>query len=135
MNTALRDASNLERFIKERIRSWRLGQLTRFRSDIAQMMKRILEQCEQLAMEGEHVKGSYMLEPILQKFPRSKIVGYPLHLRLQSTDLNQIEKTIKTVGIHKSNRSNVEFGIAVHIQPYPGNIQSLWIYLTQVTPL
>ena len=134
MNTALRDASNLERFIKERIRSWRLGQLTRFRSDIAQMMKRILEQCEHLAMAGEHVQN-YMLEPIVTKFARSRIVGYPLHLRLQSTDLNQIEKTIKTLGIHKSNRSNVEFGIAVHIQPYPGNIQSLWIYLTQITPL
>ena len=56
MNTALRDASNLERFIKERIRSWRLGQLTRFRSDIAQMMKRILEQCENLAMAGDHAQ-------------------------------------------------------------------------------
>ena len=77
----------------------------------------------------------YLMDPILgdQKFQNSKIVGYPLHIKC--LDQAGIEGKVKSVGIHKSKRSNVEFGIAVHIQPYPANIQSLWIYLAQITPL
>ena len=57
-NLALREASTVERFIKERIRSWRLGQLTRFRSDISQIMKQILFQCETLSMENSPIEVS-----------------------------------------------------------------------------
>ena len=95
-------------------------------------MKQVLSQCEFLSMENAQI-DKYLTDPITQKFSNSKIVGYPLHIKAQ--DQSGIEGVVKSVGIHKSNRSNVEFGIAVHIQPYPGNIQSLWIYLAQITPL
>ena len=132
MNQALRDSANIERFIKERIRSWRMGKLTRFRSDISSMMKQILQKCESAKMESMPIESSWA-DQINEKFKQSKVVGFPLNLKTQ--DLETVEHVVKSTGIHKSNRSNVEFGLAVHIQPYPAQVQSAWLYLAQITPL
>jgi len=31
--------------------------------------------------------------------------------------------------LHAVNRQDVEFGLSVYIQAYPGNILSVWVYL------
>jgi hypothetical protein len=31
--------------------------------------------------------------------------------------------------VHHLNRHDVEFSIAVHIEPYPANVMSVWVYL------
>ena len=131
-NQALRDSANIERFIKERIRSWRMGKLTRFRSDISSMMKQILQKCESSRMECRPIEP-HLIEQISEKFKQHKVIGFPLSLASQ--DQSTIEHVVKSTGIHKSNRSNVEFGLAVHIQPYPAEVQSCWVYLAQITPL
>ena len=131
-NQALRDAANIERFIKERIRSWRMGKLTRFRSDISSMMKQTLQKCESSKMECRPIEP-FLTEQISEKFKQSKVIGFPLCVASQ--DQGTIEHVVKSTGIHKSNRSNVEFGLAVHITPYPAQVQSFWVYLAQITPM
>ena len=79
-NQALRDAANIERFIKERIRSWRMGKLTRFRSDISSMMKAVLVKCETSKMECRPIEP-FLTSQISEKFKQSKVIGFPLNIR------------------------------------------------------
>lgn len=43
--------------------------------------------------------------------------------------LDHLWKTVQTTRMHVVNRNDVEFALAVHIDAYPANVLSVWIYL------
>lgn len=49
-------------------------------------------------------------------------------------NLSSIVERIKSTGIHINTDDKVEFALAVHIQKYPNNILSVWIFLMSLTP-
>jgi len=53
--------------------------------------------------------------------------GFPLNATF--TSLENLWKLVQTTKLHAVNRQDVEFGMAVYIEPYPANILSVWIYL------
>lgn len=49
-------------------------------------------------------------------------------------NLSTIIERVKSTGIHLNTDNKVEFSIAVHIQPYPNNVLSVWVFLLSLIP-
>jgi len=132
---ASREARKIEADIKLKIREWRPGYLTKYRTDVAAKMRDILEKIEHEEMCGNRITQEYagrLLEPIRRKFPRHEIVGFPLHLPM--TPIQNILDAVQSVELHKTINHRAEFAVAVSVRPYPAAVHSLWVYLAQFTP-
>lgn len=46
----------------------------------------------------------------------------------------RIVERVKATGIHIQTDDRVEFSIAVHIQPYPMNVFSVWVFILALSP-
>lgn len=46
----------------------------------------------------------------------------------------RILERVKATGIHIQTDDRVEFAVTVHIQPYPMNVLSVWIFIIALTP-
>lgn len=53
--------------------------------------------------------------------------GFPINSSF--TSLDNLWKQVERTKIHEVNRHDVEFAISVHIDAYPANVLSVWIYL------
>ena len=53
--------------------------------------------------------------------------GFPINTTF--TSLENMWREIKATRVHAVNRSDVEFALAVHIEPYPCAVLSVWVYL------
>lgn len=60
------------------------------------------------------------------------VSGLPLNMRYIS--MADMVKRLKTIGVHLNPDGRVEFGLAVHIQPYPCNVLSLWVFVVALVP-
>lgn len=60
------------------------------------------------------------------------VLGHPLNMRYVS--LANVVKRLKTTGVHLNTDSRVEFSVAIHIQPYPCNVLSLWMFVVALVP-
>lgn len=60
------------------------------------------------------------------------ISGLPLNMPYIS--MADVVKRLKATGIHLNPDGRVEFGLAVHIQPYACNILSLWVFVVAIVP-
>jgi hypothetical protein len=45
------------------------------------------------------------------------------------TTMDALWQIVELTKVHEVNRHDVEFSIAVYIQPYPANVMSVWVYL------
>lgn len=61
-----------------------------------------------------------------------QLSGVPLNMRYIS--MANVVKRLKPTGVHLNSDSRVEFGMAVHIQPYPCNVLSLWVFVVAMLP-
>jgi hypothetical protein len=53
--------------------------------------------------------------------------GFPINQTFISMD--HLWRTIVATKIHTVNRQDVEFSLVVHIEAYPSNVLSVWVYL------
>lgn len=58
--------------------------------------------------------------------------GFPMNIRY--SDADHLLEAIERTGIHLNESRNAEFGLAVHIHPYPNDILSLWVYIVCMIP-
>lgn len=65
-------------------------------------------------------------------FPRIQVSGFPLNMPY--VNVARILDRVKATGIHIQTDDRAEFSIAVHIQPYPMNVLSVWIFILALTP-
>lgn len=56
-----------------------------------------------------------------------KVTGFPLNIRYRS--LSDIVDHVRSTRLHLHPDPMVEFSLGVHIQPYPNNVLSVWIFL------
>lgn len=61
-----------------------------------------------------------------------KLSGFPLNMPYIS--LSSIVERVKCTGIHLNADNKVEFALAAHIQQYPNNVLSVWIFLVSLVP-
>lgn len=62
----------------------------------------------------------------------NKLSGFPINMPYIS--LSSIVERVKSTGIHLNIENKIEFSLAVHIQKYPNNVLSVWIFLVTLMP-
>lgn len=67
------------------------------------------------------------LDRIAKQESNKRVWGFPLNTTFIS--LEHLWKMVQNTKVHSVNRQDVEFALTVHIEPYPGNILSVWVYL------
>jgi hypothetical protein len=53
--------------------------------------------------------------------------GFPVNSTFKS--LESLKKLVLQTKIHTVNRQDVEFALTVHIEAYPCNVLSVWVFL------
>lgn len=130
------DCGNLRRSIETKImkkfRIWRADRKTVWNKRQTDVMQDILNELEQdqcFGLEQKSYTGKLM-ESTQSKY---KLSGYPINMPYVS--ISKIVERIKATGIHLNSDPKVEFSLAVHIQSYPMNIFSVWIFILALIPI
>ena len=59
-----------------------------------------------------------------------KVCGFPLHFGY--SDMETITEAVKATGVHLDRDPAVEFSLAVMVEPYPGSVMSVWVYVASI---
>ena len=59
-----------------------------------------------------------------------KVCGFPLHFSFG--DIEQLTEAITATGVHLNHDPGVEFALAVHVEPYPCAVMSVWVYVASL---
>lgn len=129
------DSENLRKLIEmklmKKITGWRSVQKTvwnkRFRKQLIQILKELEED-----QSFEYEQKSFTDKLNADLLSKYKVSGYPINMPYVS--IARIVERVEAIGIHFNSDSKVEFSLAVHIQSYPMNIFSVWIFLLALIP-
>ncbi|KAG4068603.1 hypothetical protein HA402_004944 [Bradysia odoriphaga] len=121
----------IEQKIVKKINSWRSNRKTIWNRSLSETLREILVNLEEdVCYEYEHKSYTEKINAIASSY---KLSGFPLNMRY--TNLSDIVARVKATQIHSSTDGRVEFSLAVHIQPYPNNVLSVWIFLLSLVPM
>ena len=59
-----------------------------------------------------------------------KICGFPLHSPFSDTET--LFESVAATGVHLNKEPGVEFALAVHVEAYPCNVMSVWVYVASL---
>ena len=59
-----------------------------------------------------------------------KVCGFPLHFAY--SDLETILEGVRGTGVHLNTDPGVEFALSVLVEPYPGSVMSVWVYVASM---
>ena len=59
-----------------------------------------------------------------------KVCGFPLHFAY--SDLETILEGVRGTGVHLNTDPAVEFALSVLVEPYPGSVMSVWVYVASM---
>ena len=59
-----------------------------------------------------------------------KVCGFPLHFGY--SNMETIIEAVKATGVHLDRDPGVEFSLAVLVEPYPGSVMSVWVYVASI---
>ncbi|TRY71952.1 hypothetical protein TCAL_17145 [Tigriopus californicus] len=130
--TTLKD--KIEKKIKSHISSLRkrlkLGTPLNF--TVAASLKRLLPALE--SNRGGIAEGRILATEHLAELKSAsaayKICGFPLHFGYSHMD--QIVEALEATGVHLNREPGVEFAVAVHVEPFPQTVMSVWIYVASL---
>lgn len=129
------DSDNLRKSIEMKLMRkfsvWRMERKTTWNKRYVEIMLKILKDLEADQSFGIEQKNytDKLIEATQTKY---KIIGYPLNMPYISI-ANVVER-VKATEIYLNTNPKVEFSLAVHIQPYPMNIFSIWVFLLTLLP-
>jgi len=119
----------LERTLRDKLMEWRSSQITKFNRYCTQAFKNLLNNMESHLIVGNAVADFRTdLEQVLSSH---QVTGFPL--QMPYTDTPTIVERVLSTGVHKSEDSNIEFALAVHIHPYPNGVLAVWIYIGRLS--
>lgn len=124
---------SIETKLMRKIGAWRTNARRtvwnkRYREQLAQILQDLEEdRC------FEYEQKSYTDKLGADLLAKYRVSGYPLNMPYVS--IARIIERVKATGIHFNSDQRVEFALTVHIQSYPMNIFSVWIFLLALTPL
>lgn len=130
------DCNNLKKSIETKImkkfRAWRMERKTIWNKRYTELMMQILKELEEDQCFGVEQK-TYTNKLIESTQSKYKISGYPINMPYVS--ILKIIERVKATEIHLNSDQKVEFALAVHIQSYPMNIFSVWIFILALIPI
>lgn len=130
------DCSNLKKSIETKImkkfRAWRMERRTVWNKRYTELMLQILKELEEDQCFGVEQK-TYTNKLIESTQSKYKISGYPINMPYVS--ISKIIERVKATEIHLNSDQKVEFALAVHIQSYPMNIFSVWVFVLSLIPI
>ena len=59
-----------------------------------------------------------------------QLCGFPINVTY--TEMKALVESVFATGVHEFESNDVEFALAVHIQPYPNSVLSVWIYVASL---
>lgn len=129
------DCDNLRRSIEikimKKITVWRMERKTIWNRRYVDLLLSILKDLEQdrcFDIEQKmHVDR--LIEATQGKY---KTTGFPINMPYVS--IPKIIDHVKATKIYMNTSVNVEFSLAVYIQPYPMNIFSVWVFILALFP-
>ena len=87
-----------------------------------------------LTMNTAEANGSFLASEHLNELQRimtsHKICGFPLHFAF--ADIDQLSEAVLATGVHLNREPGVEFALAVHVEPYPASVMSVWVYVASL---
>lgn len=132
--TASDDTGDLRRLIEwklmKKISSWRTHRKTVWNRNLNEMLLRMLEDLEEDACFEYETKGYTDRMQHLQAV--YQMSGYPVHMSYCS--MSAVVERVRATGIHLNADGQVEFSLTVHVQPYPCNVLSVWVFLLALVP-
>ena len=84
----------------------------------------------QRIMSSHKVMSSSKLSSKENAFNNCQVCGFPLHFGY--SDLESIIEAVKATGVHLDRDPGVEFSLAVMVEPYPGSVMSVWVYVASI---
>ncbi|XP_056096392.1 coiled-coil and C2 domain-containing protein 2A isoform X2 [Rhinichthys klamathensis goyatoka] len=117
----------IEKVLREKIMDWRPRHPTRWNRYCISTLRQFLPKLE--LSGGREVAEEHRLE-LQSLLGEYKISGFPLHLPF--SEIRPIIEAVHSTGVHKAEAPNVEFALAVHVHPYPGNVLSVWVYIASL---
>ncbi|XP_067226933.1 coiled-coil and C2 domain-containing protein 2A isoform X1 [Chanodichthys erythropterus] len=117
----------IEKVLREKIMDWRPRHPTRWNRYCISTLRQFLPKLE--LSRGREVAEEHRLE-LQSLLGEYRISGFPLHLPF--SEIRPIIEAVHSTGVHKVEAANVEFALAVHVHPYPGNVLSVWVYIASL---
>ncbi|CAM4682986.1 unnamed protein product [Leuciscus chuanchicus] len=117
----------IEKVLREKIMDWRPRRPTRWNRYCISTLRQFLPKLE--LSGGREVAEEHRLE-LQSLLGEYRISGFPLHLPF--SEIRPIIEAVHSTGVHKAEAPNVEFALAVHVHPYPGNVLSVWVYIASL---
>ena len=102
------------------------------------VLRKLLPSIEVAAKGGlslnSEANGSFLASEHLNELQRimtsHKICGFPLHFAF--ADIDQLSEAVLATGVHLNREPGVEFALAVHVEPYPASVMSVWVYVASL---
>ncbi|KAM8713526.1 hypothetical protein ACLKA7_013790 [Drosophila subpalustris] len=125
---------HIERKIMKKISAWRTTRKTIWNRAFQTRLLRILSDMEKLAtFPGSRYDEPAYSEELEREYPNFRLYGFTINFAY--TNLAAISERIRTTCIHYNNNTQVEFCVAVHINPYANDVLSVWVFLLSIVPL
>lgn len=129
------DCENLRKSIETKLMKkfnvWRMERKTIWNKRFIEIMMKILQDLETDQCFGIEQK-TYTDKLIDATQTKYKIIGYPLNMPYVS--IAKVVERVKATEIYLNTDPKVEFSLAVHIQAYPMNVFSIWVFLLALIP-
>lgn len=130
------ECSNLKKSIEvklmKKFRAWRMERKTVWNKKYTELMLQILKELEEDQCFGIEQK-TYIQKLLESTQSKYRISGYPINMPYVS--ISKIIEHVKATEIYLNSDQKVEFSLAVHIQSYPMNIFSVWIFVLSLIPI
>lgn len=129
------DCTNLTKSIETKImkkfKTWRMERKTVWNKRYTEIMLDVLKELEQDQCFGIEQKNytDKLIESTRSKY---KMMGYPISMPYVS--ISKIIERVKATEFHLNTDPKVEFALTVHIQSYPMNIFSVWVFILALIP-
>uniref|UniRef100_UPI00398E438D coiled-coil and C2 domain-containing protein 2A n=1 Tax=Pristiophorus japonicus TaxID=55135 RepID=UPI00398E438D len=117
----------IEKILKEKIMEWRPRHPTRWNRYCTSTLRQFLPKLE-LSPGGE--VGDDHCAELQSLLGDYRISGFPINMSF--SELRPVVEAVHSTGVHNTEVPNVEFALAVYIQPYPNNVLSIWIYVASL---
>jgi hypothetical protein len=98
---------------------------------VNQALAQSLPVFEEARVRGVHLKADE--QPLLQDL----VHGYDFQavaLPVLCSNPSELVAIVKMSGVWQRKHSEAEFGLAVHVYPYPNKVVACWVYIASIAP-
>lgn len=118
--------ASIDQEIRSKMESWRGRFPTRWNRYCSSVLQEVAATFEEAAVQRSGTGSS--AQAALEKIRTSyEMTGFPLNMRFAS--MRNIIEAVHNTRVHKLEDKDTEFALAVHVNAYPNNIFSVWIYI------